>query len=54
MGNVLGQLLAAAGNTAEAREVLQASLAAATKIGLADLAEHTDRLLHELPDGDTT
>ncbi|WP_327011724.1 tetratricopeptide repeat protein [Dactylosporangium sp. NBC_01737] len=53
VGNVLGQLLLANRQTDDARYVLQISLQAATKVGLADLREHLTTLLDSLPGEDT-
>lgn len=50
VGSALGQLLITAGDPGQARQVLQASLAAATTIGWADAAQHLTGLLNELPD----
>ena len=49
MGSELGQLLIAAGQPGQARQVLTASRNAATKIGMADLAQQISDLLNQLP-----
>lgn len=45
VGRVLGELLLAAEQPGQARQVLEASLVAATKIGATDLAQQTRQLL---------
>ena len=49
VGSTLGQLLTAAGQPGQARQVLTASRNAATKIGMADLAQQISDLLDQLP-----
>ena len=50
MGWTLGQLLIAAGQADQARQVLGDSLAAATKIGWTDLAQQISDLLDPPPE----
>ncbi|MFG2064521.1 hypothetical protein ACGFIK_24230 [Micromonospora sp. NPDC048871] len=55
MGPILGRLLAGAGITDKAHSVLEMSLAAAQKIGLAEYAQAIGELLANLPEqGETT
>ena len=49
VGRTLGQLLMAAGQTDSARQVLGASLAAATKLGWTDMAQQINELLNPPP-----
>ena len=51
MGWTLGQLLIAAGQADQARQVLGDSLAAATKIGWTDLAQQISELLNRPTEG---
>jgi hypothetical protein len=47
----LGQLLLAAGNREQARQVYERSRAAAAKVGLSDVVEQLDQLLKATEDG---
>jgi hypothetical protein len=49
VGSTLGQLLIAEGQDGQARQVLQASLAAAGKLGWADLVRQISQLLNPPP-----
>ena len=49
VGSALGQLLLAAGQAAPARQVLEAAMAAAAKIGWADMARQISQLLRSQP-----
>ncbi|MEU5294058.1 CHAT domain-containing protein [Streptomyces umbrinus] len=51
VGAALGQLLLAAGERGQARQVLQTSRAAAAKVGLADVVDRLDELLNDTDDG---
>ena len=51
VGATLGQLLLAAGERGQARQVFQTSRAAAAKIGFADAVEQLDELLKATDDG---
>jgi hypothetical protein len=51
VGATLGQLLLAAGERGQARQVFQASRAAAAKMGLADAVDQLDELLKATGDG---
>jgi len=45
VGGTLGQLLMAAGQADQARQVLEASLAAAAKLGWTDMVQQISQLL---------
>jgi hypothetical protein len=50
VGGTLGQLLMAAGQADQARQVLEASLAAAAKLGWTDMVQQISQLLDPPPE----